>query len=162
MTSHLHATTPRPARLAARRKTRIVPVLAAALALLILPAGFSQPASAEPLGFGETFVHADCLHISAVSYRGRQEDFDNHDWVTMRVVNRCGFFVKHLTVELWLLDDQGNRYGRRIWLLGRRELLPPGGKREERYAVPDPDNRIASAWEVKGVKVKRVRVSGRR
>jgi hypothetical protein len=132
--------------------------LAYPLAVAVALAASSWPsarAAAAPLGFGDTAVFAGCLTISAQAYRGRQGDFDNHDWVTVQVENRCEFPLTRLRVELRLIDEQGGAYGRRIWLLGRREFLPPGAKRRERYAIADPDNRIARGWEVVVLNVER-------
>lgn len=126
-----------------------LPLLAFALLL-------AARVSAQALDFGETYVHGDCLHISAETYAGRQGDFDNHDWVGMRVTNRCPFPIKHLEVLLALIDGTGVAYGERVWLLGRGSYLPPGNSYRERFAVPDPDNRNAVRWVVRVLRVTRV------
>lgn len=140
-----------------RRRGGIYPVRLAAAAAFFLIALASPPlpTAAQSLGFGDTYIFAGCLHISAQSYRGRQGDVNNQDWVTMQVNNHCKVSVKRLWVELRLIDAQGNVYGRRVWLLSRHEFLPPGKSRAERYAIPDPDNRIARSWEVSVLQVER-------
>ncbi len=98
----------------------------------------------------------DCLHLSAVAYHGRQGDVQNSDWVTVQVVNRCDFPLRRLLVELLLTDGSEPAYGRRIWLLARRQFLSPGNSITERYAVPDPDSRFATGWRMRVLQVESV------
>ncbi|MCZ6472961.1 MAG: hypothetical protein O7A08_04395 [SAR324 cluster bacterium] len=124
-------------------------LLAAALILPVLALGTA-------MNFGSTHIHKGCLHISAQSYTGHQGEFDNHDWVSVKVTNKCTFPVKHLKVALALVDGTGQSYGRNLWLLGKGTFLPPGKSVRERFAIPDPDNRIAVGWKVRVLKVSRV------
>lgn len=113
-------------------------------------------ARAQSLNFGETYLYAGCLRISAESYSGRQGDFNNQDWVTMKITNGCDTPLKHLEVALVLIDAGGTPYGTTLWLLGRGIFLPPGKSRTERFAVPDPDNRIAVRWTLEVLQISRV------
>jgi hypothetical protein len=125
----------------------------------VMPGGHAR---AQSLNFGETYLYAGCLRISAESYSGRQGDFNNQDWVTMKVTNGCDTPLKHLEVALVLIDASGRPYGTTLWLLERGIYLPPGKSRSDRFAVPDPDNRIAVRWALEVLQISRVGPKPRR
>lgn len=129
-----------------------------ALALVFLPAQLP----AKPINFGEGYLFAECLQIVADFYVNKQGDVDNHDWVTMRVINNCAAPLKHLQVAVILFDAGGGPYGAAVWLLERGIYLPPGKSRSTRVAIPDPENRIAVRWEVKVLQVSRALTGKRR
>ena len=141
-----------PGRLGGALARLCFAVLCVALAW-VMPSGHAR---AQSLNFGETYLYAGCLRISAESYSGRQGDFNNQDWVTMKVTNGCDTPLKHLQVALVLIDAGGRPYGTSLWLLERGIYLPPGKSRTDRFAVPDPDNRIAVRWALEVLQISRV------
>ena len=130
--------------------------------LVLLVVAVPGRLTAQSLNFGEAFIFAECLHIVADSYKNRQGEVDNQDWVTVRVTNNCPLPLRHLQVALVLLDAGGAPYGAAHWLLERGIYLPPGKTRIKRVAVPDPDNRIAVRWEVKVLQISRALTGKRR
>ncbi len=124
-------------------------LLGALAALLLLGAGAAAPAAARGAAFGDSIVYRQCLKFTAVAYSDRQEAVDNHDWVTLRVVNDCRAPLRNLLIELDLVDIQGRVYGDQIWLLGDGELLLPRATLLERYSIPDPEQRVAVSWGVR-------------
>ena len=139
-------------RLPGRRP--LAALLAGAMALASL-AGLPEAAEA-PIPFGENLVHSECLHFTVYAYRNRQSTVDPNDWVTLNLRNQCPVALRNLQVVLLLYDRNGNPFGVQIWLLGRGEILRPGRLLRERLAVPNPDNRVASGWWVKVLRVGRI------
>ena len=105
--------------------------------------------NAQGMPFGQSVVIGRCLTISAVSYTSRAEVVNNHDWVTIAVTNGCPRILRHLLVRLELYDAAGNAFGGEIWVLGRGEILRPGHRRQDRFAVPDPNKMEAVRWNIR-------------
>jgi hypothetical protein len=114
------------------------------------PAARATPPAAPPTwAFGDRVVVRSCLRFQVSTYRDRQSDVDNHDWIRLRVENACTAPIRNLLVEVLLVDGQGTRYGTPYWVLGQGEQLRPGDSWEDEIAIPDPDSRVARRWALR-------------
>ncbi len=155
----------RPMLLGRGRAVRTGAGLVALLAVTLAhPAWAQQPAAPPPAkapgaaprrpppptwGFGEKVTVRGCLRFLVDNYRDRQSDVDNHDWVRLRVENVCRRPIRNLLVELLLVDAQGVAYGTPVWVVAKGEQLIPGGFKEDDWAIPDPDSRVARRWSLR-------------
>jgi hypothetical protein len=143
---------PDPAPSAPAAASREVPFAAVPFAA----APFAAVPPAEPnafKAFGESSLLYRCLLFSAKTLLDHQSDMEHQDWVLLALENRCPAALVSLRIELLLMDAQGRRYGRTLWVLGRGERLEPGARWEDSVPVPDPENRIARAWRVRVLRV---------
>lgn len=121
--------------------------LGAVLGATIGPATLAAPEPPQP--FGEGVTRLGCLRFSIESHRGGRRGMLPDDWVTLALANRCPFSVRHLEVALVFTDPQGRFFGASFWVLGRGVRLPPGETLRDRYAIPNPDGRVALGWQVR-------------
>jgi hypothetical protein len=97
----------------------------------------------------------ECLAVSVLGFTDRGGVLEPADWVTLRLDNGCAEPVRHLRVDLLLLDVVGRVYGATLWLLEEGEALWPGESKTERYAVPDPDGYVPQGWAVRLLRAER-------
>lgn len=134
------------------RKTAAFSLLLALLVSVLGGAAWSQQRGLLP---GEEIILGECLRFSVMAMRDRDGVLDHFDWVTVRVENNCPESRRFLVVELVVIDPVGRTYGGKLWVLGRGELLRPGGAKTEHYALPDPDNRKPHRWMARLVYVQK-------
>ncbi|HKI98605.1 MAG TPA: hypothetical protein VKB51_09055, partial [bacterium] len=90
-----------------------------------------------------------CLHLAVLEFTDRNGPLEPADWVTLKVSNHCREPVRHMLVDLYLVDVLGNVYGTRLWVLQRGEVLAPGRSKIDRYPVPDDADHVPSQWAVR-------------
>lgn len=140
-----------PAACTALRALALGALLAILPAMLPLRAAEPAPGHAPltPHRRGEQTLLVDCLRFSVLDFTDRNGPLDGADWVTVRVENACREPMRHLLVDLLLVDPAGEVYGGSVWVLTRGEILYPGADKTARYALPDPANRSPRLWAVR-------------
>jgi hypothetical protein len=83
-----------------------------------------------------------------LDFTDRNGPLEPEDWVTLRVHNGCREPVRHLLLDLLLVDVLGRVYGARLWVLDGGEVLPPGRSKTEHYPVPDDADHVPRQWTV--------------
>ena len=128
------------------------------LTVLALLMGLLMPTllRAEVRQWGDNYLHDGCLRLSLIGYRDLHGEFNNHDWVTLLAENRCSYFISLLEIAVLLVDANGISFGGKVWVMGKGEVFPPGKTFRERFAIPDPDNLIATGWRMKVTGIKRL------
>lgn len=151
---------PPPGRV--RRRRPALAALGAALAVALAAAGHPArlPAQQPPPALGESITRLGCLSFSIESHRQGRRGAGPDDWVALALANRCPFSIRHLEVALVLIDPGGGVFGASLWVLGRGVHLPAGGTMRERYAIPNPDRRVALGWQVRVVQAERLGRAG--
>ena len=124
-------------------------ILLLVLSPLILPAQADGVLQTKAMSFGQSATISNCMRLTVQGYRDRTGDVENYDWVTVILKNDCTHAVGGMLVELYLVNLNGDLYGRRFWALEPQQALLPGGTRKERFAIPDPDSYSAAAWAMR-------------